>query len=280
MATLSDRPLPAGSRIACCVEYDGGGYSGWQSQRGAHTVQDALEQALATVADSRVRVHCAGRTDAGVHAAAQWCHFDAPAVRSAKAWVLGTNAQLPPSIRVRHAQPVASDFDARHSASARSYVYAIANTPVAPAMLHGRLTWQRRELDAARMHEAAQCLLGERDFSAFRAAACQSRTPMRYVESLRVQREGALVCIGITANAFLHHMVRNIAGALMCIGTGERDAQWLAAVLAGRDRRLAAATAPPHGLYLYGVRYPGRFQLRAPEALALPFTLPFIFAGG
>mgnify|MGYP006276283387 CR=1 FL=1 len=253
------------------LEYDGGPFRGWQSQRGQQTVQDALESALGTVAGRSVRVHCAGRTDAGVHATGQWVHFDDPAGRSVKAWVLGGNAALPASIRILHAQAVAADFDARRAALARRYRYLIAETAVAPALLRGRVTWRRERHDAAAMDRAARGLLGEHDFSSFRAAGCQSATPFRRIDELRVQRAGVLLCIDVTANAFLHHMVRNIAGALLAVGAGQRAEAWPAQLLAQRDRRLGAPTAPPEGLYLAAVRYPARF------ALAPPPPRPFFF---
>ncbi|KGE04305.1 tRNA pseudouridine synthase A [Pseudohaliea rubra DSM 19751] len=258
--------------MALLVEYDGSAFCGWQSQPHAPSVQDALEAALAAVAATPVRTHCAGRTDTGVHATGQWVHFDDPVGRSAKAWVLGTNANLPGTVRVLHAQAVPVDFHARHSATARRYRYLVTDTPVAPALYRGLVTWRRGSLDAGRMHKAAQLLLGELDFSSFRAAGCQSRTPWRRVEAISVARAGPLLCVDITANAFLHHMVRNIAGALLAIGAGERDADWLERLLACRDRRQGAETAPPDGLYLVAVRYPERFALVPPSR---PFLFPF-----
>lgn len=259
----TDDPLPQGTRVVCRIEYDGSQYHGWQSQSqlAVATVQEELEHALAAIACSPVRVHCAGRTDTGVHGFGQIIHFDAPATRRAKAWVLGTNAHLPLAIRVHWAQPVGSAFHARFSARSRRYRYIIADTPVRPALLQGQLTWQRRTLDAALMHQAAQALLGERDFSAFRAAACQSKSPYRCVHSVSVSRRGPLVVIDITANAFLHHMVRNIAGSLMAVGCGDESPVWIAQLLARGDRSLAAATAPPDGLYLVAVTYPEEFGL-------------------
>ena len=270
-------PLPAGSRIACRIEYDGSCYSGWQAQPhlAVKTVQDALEQGIAVVANGPVRVHCAGRTDTGVHGFAQVIHFDAPVERSAKAWVLGVNANLPPSVRVHWAVRVPQDFHARFSALARSYRYLIANTPVRPALLHGKVSWQRRALDHQLMHDAAQCLLGERDFSAFRAATCQSSTPMRDVHSLSVARLGDLVVVDIKANAFLHHMVRNIVGSLMAVGMGRKPQAWIEQLMVGRDRTLAADTAPPDGLYLVAVEYPQRYQLPPSHFRSmLPGVLP------
>ena len=226
-------------------------------------MQAELESALSTIADSPVRVHCAGRTDTGVHAHAQIVHFDAPAARSAKAWVMGVNANLPADIRVHWAQPVRSDFHARFSARARSYRYIIANTVIRPALLHDRVTWHRPALNAQTMQRAAQVLPGEQNFSAFRSAACQSSSPMRNVHSVSVQRRGDWVTIDITANAFLHHMVRNIAGSLMAVGDGRQAAEWLGRILAARDRTLAAETAPACGLYLSAVTYPDEFGLPA-----------------
>jgi len=258
-------PLPAGSRIACRIEYDGSRYCGWQAQPqlDVATVQETLESALAGIADAPVRIQCAGRTDTGVHGFGQIIHFDAPAARSPKAWVLGVNANLPPDVRVHWAVPVAADFHARFSALSRRYRYVIANTAIRPALLGRQVTWQRRLLDEQSMHDAAQSLLGERDFSAFRAASCQSASPMRNVQSLDVYRRGELVVVDIKANAFLHHMVRNLVGSLMAVGMGRRDADWLAGLLAGRDRSLAAETAPADGLYLVEVDYPPQFGLPA-----------------
>lgn len=265
-----------GSRIACRVEYDGRHYSGWQAQPhlAVKTVQATLERALGTVADAPVRVSCAGRTDAGVHGYGQVVHFDAPAERSAKAWVLGANANLPLDVRVHWALEVPAGFHARFSALARRYRYIIANTPVSPALLGGQVSWQRRPLDHRVMHAAARCLLGERDFSAFRAATCQSSGPMRNVHSLDVSRRGDLVIIDIKANAFLHHMVRNIAGSLMEVGLGRQPPEWIGQLMAGRDRSVAAATAPAAGLYLVEVEYPAQYELPAtphgPLLLGLP----------
>ena len=260
---FSADPLPAGSRITCRIEYDGSRYNGWQVQPHLNvtTVQQELESGLAAVATMPVRVHCAGRTDSGVHGFAQVIHFDAPVERSSKAWVLGVNANLPFDIRVHWALAVANDFHARFSATARRYRYLIANTAVRPALLGRQITWQRQPLDERLMHAQAQCLLGEQDFSAFRAAGCQSRTPMRNVHSIDVSRRGELVIIDIKANAFLHHMVRNIAGSLMAVGAGRRPPGWMQQTLLGRDRRVAAETAPADGLYLVEVDYPAHYGL-------------------
>ena len=260
---FSADPLPVGARVACRIEYDGSHYHGWQSQPhlAVNTVQETLELAMAAVATAPLRVQCAGRTDTGVHGFSQIIHFDPPVPRSARAWVLGVNANLPPDVRVHWAAAVPADFHARFSAIARRYRYVIANTPVRPALLGGQVSWQRRTLDHQAMHEAAQNLLGERDFSAFRAASCQSTGPMRNVHSVDVHRQGDLVIVDIKANAFLHHMVRNIAGSLMAVGTGPQPPGWIATLLQGRDRTVAAETAPPDGLYLVEVEYPPRYQL-------------------
>lgn len=263
---FSSSTLTAGQRIALRVEYDGTSFSGWQAQPhlpNVSTVQQCLQAALAGVAAAPVVVHCAGRTDTGVHATAQWVHFDTPAARSLKAWIVGTNAHLPAQVRVVGGRPVPDEFHARHSARARRYDYLIANTAVAPALMDRRALWVREPLDAARMHAALQALTGERDFSAFRAAACQSRTPMRCLTEASALREGEWIRIRVEANAFLHHMVRNIVGSALAVGRGEQGRGWLAELLAGRDRTVAAATAPAHGLYLTGVRYADDYGLDA-----------------
>lgn len=249
--------------MACRVEYDGQSYSGWQAQPhlNVQTVQATVEHALGAVANTAFRVHCAGRTDTGVHASSQIIHFDAPVSRSAKSWVMGANANLPRSVRLHWAMPVPEDFHARFSAKARRYRYVIANGPVRPALLAGQVSWQRRPLDQNLMNEESQCLLGEQDFSCFRAASCQSNSPMRNVHGVSVFRWGELVVIDIQANAFLHHMVRNIAGSLIAVGTGRKPPGWCAQLLAVGDRAMAADTAAAAGLYLVDVVYPGRYAL-------------------
>jgi len=260
---FSADPLPAGGRIACRVEYDGSRYSGWQAQshHDVHTVQTTLETALGVVAATPLRVHCAGRTDSGVHGFSQIVHFDAPVVRSAKAWVLGGNGNLPFDVRLHWAVPVVDEFHARFSALSRRYRYVIANTVVRPALLGRQLTWQKQPLDASIMHREAQHLLGELDFSAFRAAACQSSSPMRNVHSVSVVRRGELIVIDIKANAFLHHMVRNIAGSLMAVGSARKPPGWIRELLVLGDRTAAADTAAADGLYLVDVEYPAHFAL-------------------
>lgn len=270
---FSPEPLPAGTRIACRIEYDGRLFNGWQAQPhpGTRTVQQTLEKAISRVANGPVRVHCAGRTDTGVHGHAQIVHFDSPTTRSAKAWVLGVNAELPADVRVHWALPVASDFHARFSAQARSYRYIIVNTVVRPALLVGLVSWCRWPLCTESMHTAAQALVGEQDFSAFRAASCQSESAFRCVSRVSVVRRGDLVIIDIEANAFLHHMVRNIAGSLMVVGHGRHPPEWIGQLLAAGDRTRAGDTAPADGLYLVDVTYPPAYGL--PETPPGPLLL-------
>ena len=265
-------------RFALGLEYDGRAYSGWQHQPGLQTVQDALQRALSRVADAPVECVCAGRTDAGVHALGQVVHFDSAAVRSERGWRLGANSYLPGDIAVTWLREVPEHFHARFGALARSYRYVILNRESRPALAQGRATWERRPLDAARMHAAAQVLLGEHDFSAFRAVECQAKSPMRKMETLRVARSGEWVSIDVTANAFLHHMVRNIAGLLLAVGTGDSPPTRVASVLAGRDRTASAATAPADGLYLAAVRYPAELGLPVAEAAAVVLPQSVIIA--
>ena len=253
-------------RFAAGLEYDGRAYSGWQFQPGLQTVQDVVQRALSRVADAPVACVCAGRTDAGVHALAQVVHFDSAAVRSERGWRLGANSYLPADVSVAWLREVPEQFHARFSATARSYRYLVFNRDSRPALAAGRATWERRPLDAARMHAAAQALVGEHDFSAFRAVECQAKSPLRRVERLDVTRNAEWLTLAITANAFLHHMVRNVAGLLLSVGHGESPPERVLAVLASRDRKINAATAPPDGLYLSAVRYPSGFGL--PGAVA------------
>ena len=249
------------ARIALGIEYDGSAYSGWQAQSHARSVQGELERALSRVADRPVTLTAAGRTDAGVHALAQVAHFDSDADRPLQAWVLGTNAESTADVSVLWAHPVPDDFSARYSALSRSYVYRVLNRPMRPALERDRVCWQRQPLDAGLMHEAAQVLVGEHDFGSFRAAQCQSRTPIRRLLEISVVRDGEYVDLHVRANAFLQHMVRNIAGVLLAVGRGDRPPQWVAEVLAVRDRTLGGVTAPPQGLYLAAVEYPSGLDL-------------------
>lgn len=263
---ISSTDLAPG-RIAMGVEYDGSHFRGWQRQEaGVRSVQGVLEQALSRVADHPLTLHCAGRTDAGVHASAQVVHFDTHSRRSERAWVLGANANLPDDVAAIWARSVATDFHARFSARARRYRYRIHNRPVRLALDRLQSVWCHWPLDAQRMQEAGLALLGEHDFSGFRAVGCQSRSPIRRITELTVQREGERIILEVEANAFLHHMVRNIAGVLMAIGRGEQPVGWAAQVLAQRDRRRGGVTAPGHGLCLTGVRYPAIHALPGIQA--------------
>jgi len=253
--------MAARQRIALGVEYDGRDFEGWQTQPHGRTVQDALETALARIADRPVQIMCAGRTDSGVHATAQVVHFDAEVLRPTTAWVRGVNAHLPDGVAVTWAQQVGADFHARFAALGRSYRYLLLNRPVRPGLLAGRVGWFHLPLDVARMSAAAACLLGLHDFSAFRAAACQAKSPLREMRRAAVARRGDVIVFDFEANAFLHHMIRNLVGALVYVGKGAWPPERLAEVLAGRDRRQAAPTFAPDGLYLCGVEYPPRWPL-------------------
>jgi tRNA pseudouridine38-40 synthase len=253
------------TRIALGVEYDGSRFRGWQIQEaGVRTIQDCLERALSKVADHAVSTVCAGRTDAGVHSLGQVVHFDTAAQRVSRAWLLGTNAHLPPDVNVLWAQPVSTTFHARFSALTRRYRYIVLNRSLRSALQRQRATRHYKPLDAERMNEAAQHLVGEHDFTAFRSRHCQAKNPVRTVYGLTVERHNEYVVLEIEANAFLHHMVRNIAGVLLAIGSGEQPTRWIRAVLAGRDRQFGGVTAPPEGLYLLSVRYASAFHLPRP----------------
>ncbi len=250
-------------RIAIGLEYDGTDFVGWQAQRDSRSVQERLSQAIAAVADHPVTVSGSGRTDAGVHAAQQIAHFDTEADRKLRQWLLGINSNLPADIAVQWVRKVDTDFDARRSALWRRYRYLITQRSVRSALLRRRTWWLRDLLDCAAMTAAAGAWLGENDFSAFRAAGCQSSTSMRRLISVAICRQESLISFDFTANAFLQHMVRNLVGALVKIGTGSEAPAWAAEVLAGRDRTRGGVTAPPQGLALMEVAYPERFELPA-----------------
>lgn len=254
------------ARIALGVEYDGSAFSGWQVQPGRETVQGVLEAALAVIAGEPAGVVCAGRTDAGVHASGQVVHFDTAARRPESAWVKGVNTHLPAGVAVLWAREVDDQFHARFSASGRHYRYVLFNRPVRPALGVGLRGWFHLPLDVAHMRAAAAHLIGTHDFSAFRSAECQARSPVRELRRLEIGRRGDRIDFILEANAFLHHMVRNIVGCLIHVGKGRQPPDWVAAVLASRDRALAAPTFPAAGLYLEQVDYDTRWGLPAPPA--------------
>jgi tRNA pseudouridine38-40 synthase len=246
------------ARIAVGIEYDGSAYCGWQAQPALASVQAVAEEALSRIAAAPVSLVCAGRTDAGVHALGQVAHFDTEATRPMRSWVLGANSELPADVSVCWALPVAEHFHARFSAEARTYRYLILNRTARSALHARRAAWVHRPLDAERMNAAARLLEGEHDFSAFRAAECQAKSPIRRLQRLSVERQGEWIRIEATANAFLHHMVRNLAGLLIAIGRGDAEPTWAGELLATRDRTQGAATAPAAGLYFVAVRYDPR----------------------
>jgi len=258
-------------RIAMGVEYDGSRYHGWQRQgHDTNTVQQQLDEALSKVANEDVVVVCAGRTDSGVHGVGQVVHFDTSAHRSEKGWVFGANTNVARDITTHWAIPVPDDFHARFSALSRSYRYVIYNSPVKPGLAHRNLTWNHRRLDVDVMQMAAQSLVGEFDFSSFRASGCQAKTSTREVYSIEFSRKGALIIMDIKANAFLQNMVRNIVGVLMAVGAGQRPLEWVSEVLEAKDRTKGGVTAHPYGLYFMKVEYPERFEIPHPQ-LEIPF---------
>ena len=259
-------------RIAMGVEYDGAPYAGWQiQQEGISTVQGHVEAALSQVADHPVRVFCAGRTDTGVHATHQVIHFDSDAQRNERSWVFGANANLPHDIAVRWAKPVDNAFHARFSAQRRRYRYVIFCRSVRPTFMAHKVSWYFRPLDVERMRLAAKALVGEHDFSSYRALGCQAKSPVRTLYQLDINQQGEYIFLDLEANGFLHHMVRNIAGVLMAIGSGERETRWAQEVLDHRDRTLGGVTAPPFGLYFVGVTYPEKYELPSNSFTALPW---------
>lgn len=256
-------------RIALGVEYHGGDFLGWQSQPCGNTVQDTLEAALARIAGHPVGVLAAGRTDAGVHATGQVVHFDTSAQRPLSAWVRGVNAFLPPTVAVRWAHPVSMDFHARFSAFSRAYCYRLLNRPVRPALAAGQVGWYHAPLSLAAMQEAASLLLGTHDFSSFRAAACQAKSPVKTLSRFTIHAHGDELVFQLEANAFLHHMVRNLVGALVYIGKGHYPPHWILDLLAARNRTHAPPTFMPDGLCLVGVGYPAHFRLPSTAPVAL-----------
>lgn len=261
-------------RIALGVEYDGSAFHGWQTQAAGGTVQDVLQQALQQFAGTPLGVICAGRTDAGVHALGQVVHFDTDLERPMFAWVRGVNSFLPAAVALRWAQTVGDDFHARFSAYARRYRYLLINRPQRSGVWNGRAGWYHYPLDVVAMQQAARLLLGENDFSAFRAAQCQAKSPVKTMHKADVQRSGELISFEFEASAFLHHMVRNLVGSLLHVGKGTRRPEWIAELLAAGDRRLAAPTFAAAGLYLVAVSYPPQHALPpADEPLFVPLGI-------
>jgi tRNA pseudouridine38-40 synthase len=258
-------------RIAIGLEYDGSSFHGWQSQPDGSGVQNALERALSEIAGQTVAVIAAGRTDTGVHATMQVVHFDTDAQRPETAWVRGVNANLPDTVAVQWAIPVADEFHARFTATGRHYTYLLLDRPVRPALLQGRAGWYHQPLALARMLAGAAALIGRHDFTAFRAAECQAKSPIRTLDRLDITREGNMIRFDLHADAFLYRMVRNIVGSLVYVGNGRQPPSWIGELLAGRDRTRAAPTFGSAGLYFTGVDYPVRFNLPATSA---PLPIP------
>ena len=259
-------------RLALGISYNGQAYQGWQSQLSGLTVQDKLEAALGRFTDSRVSTLCSGRTDAGVHALMQVIHFDTEATREPASWVRGTNANLPRDIAVQWAQVVPDAFHCRASAISRRYAYILLESPVRPSIDAGRTGWSFRPLDMGTMQQAVRHLLGEHDFSSFRASACQALSPVKNLQRIDITRRGAYWRFEFEANAFLHHMIRNIMGCLVTVGQGKYPPEWMNQVLAARNRDVAAPTFSPDGLYFLGPRYEARWGLpdRTPAYDGLP----------
>ncbi len=257
-------------RIALGIEYNGTGFNGWQRQHNVPTIQGKLEEALSKVANEKIEIFCAGRTDAGVHATGQVVHFDTRAKRHIDAWIFGVNISLHPSIAVRWSRAVDYHFHARFRATSRRYVYVIYNNPVRPALLNTRVSWHYYPLDIELMRLASLCLIGEHDFNSFRSTQCNSKTSVRKVNEISFTRQGDYIFIEIEANAFLHHMVRNIVGSLMKVGSGRREIAWMEQVLQAKSRKVAAETAPPDGLYLTQVKYPQIYNFPLTD---VPFLL-------
>ncbi len=260
-------------KIALGIEYAGCNYYGWQRQSISPTIQETLESALSKIANERIKIHCAGRTDTGVHAIQQVVHFETSSQRDLHAWVSGTNTILSKDIAVTWALDVDDDFHARFSAERRTYQYLILNRQARPAIFNGLVTWECRPLDFEIMKQASSCFVGKHDFSSYRAVACQAKSPVRTIHSFEIDRLDDWIVITLCANAFLHHMVRNIAGVLMAIGLNKKEVNWAADVLAARDRTVGGVTAPPDGLYLVDIQYPQRFSIPASKTVLEKFGI-------
>jgi len=253
-------------RIAACIEYCGKNYRGWQRQKHAITVQEMVEKSVSKVADEQINIIASGRTDTGVHALGQIVHFDTSSNRANYEWTRGVNSFLPRDISMLWAIPVSEEFHARFGARERSYRYVICNRTIKPSYLDGLVTWHRIPLQIEPMRKAAEALAGKHDFSAYRAAGCQNKNPVKEVKSIELFSENYWIWLDITADGFLHHMVRNIVGVLTKIGTGQASQEWAAEVLQSRDRKQGGVTAAPDGLYFLGVKYDGDFALPDPPA--------------
>lgn len=264
------------NRIALGIEYAGNGFEGWQTQPHGRTIQDAVTAAISQVAGQPVAIVCAGRTDTGVHATSQVIHFDPPVARPLSAWVRGTNSHLPATVAVRWSCAVDDRFHARFSATARHYRYVLFNSPVRPALMAGRAGWFHLPLDSDRMRAAAKYLVGTHDYSAFRASACQAKSPVRTMRHVRIESHGAYWVFDFCADAFLHHMIRNLVGALVYVGKGKHSPEWIAELLRHKDRSRAAPTFAPDGLYLCGVEYPADWSLPQGGRIICPPQLPMV----
>ena len=260
------------TKYAACIEYDGTDYHGWQRLKDSSSVQEEVEKALSSVANHQIELTCAGRTDSGVHGIGQVVHFESDATRDEKAWRMGCNTNLPDNIVLRWIQPMEESFHARFSATSRRYRYIILDNQIRPALLNNKVCWYRESLNETLMQDAASRLLGENDFSSFRAAGCQAKHAMRELQEITVIREGKYIYIDIVANAFLHHMVRNIVGSLFEVGTARQTPEWFTTLLEVKDRTQAGITAPACGLYFVSVDYPEEFVL-PPKAHPPTFTL-------
>jgi tRNA pseudouridine38-40 synthase len=254
-------------KIALGIEYAGCNYYGWQKQSISPTIQETVESALSDIADEIINVYCAGRTDTGVHAIQQVIHFETSSVREPHSWIFGANSKLPKDISVIWALNVDDNFHARYAAENRTYQYLILNRRSRPAILNGLVTWERRQLDFKKMVEASKCLLGEHDFTSFRAVSCQANSPIRTVHELEINKMEDWFVITIRANGFLHHMIRNIAGVLIAVATGEEEVNWVVDVLDTKDRTVAGVTAVPDGLYLVNIEYPKHYLIPKPKKL-------------
>tara|TARA_B110000881_G_scaffold216301_1_gene231665 strand:+ start:370 stop:1161 length:792 start_codon:yes stop_codon:yes gene_type:complete len=254
-------------KIALGIEYAGYNYYGWQKQSISPTIQETVESALSDIANEIVNVYCAGRTDTGVHAIQQVIHFETLSVREPHSWILGANSKLPKDISVIWALNVDDNFHARYAAENRTYQYLILNRRSRPAILNGLITWECQQLDFKKMVEASKCLLGQHDFTSFRAASCQAKSPIRIVHKLEINKIEDYFVITICANGFLHHMVRNIAGALIAVGIGKEKVNWVADTLDAKNRTEAGVTATPDGLYLVNITYPKHYLIPEPKKL-------------